>query len=136
MTGFRSALIAAAAFSAVILGAACSDDTTCETCVLPTGGGGEGGGGGGNTGEGGTDEAKSYCNCMLLACHDAYHATFGDESDEELARENCLREASLIPVAGMNVEEGNFVECRIHFCSLGGNDESVCPNTVGGICSE
>jgi hypothetical protein len=73
---------------------------------------------------------------MLLTCHDAYHDTFGPESDEIAARASCIMEASSLPEAGMDVDMGNFIECRMHYCTLGATDESVCPNTVGGVCSE
>jgi hypothetical protein len=95
---------------------------------------------GGMTGQGGGGESASalaleYCNCMLGdACHDQYHDVFGPNSDEELARENCLATADALPVAGADVDMGNFIECRIHYCELGQTDATACDNTIGGAC--
>jgi len=37
----------------------------------------------------------------------------------------------------MPVDQGNFIECRMHYCELGKTDESVCPSTVGqDSCSD
>lgn len=119
--------------------AACADDTTnChdEECVPHGGHGGSATGGGQGNGEGGTVLAKAYCDCMLVSCHDAYHETFGPDTDEPAARAACLSEASRLPEAGMDVDTGDFIECRIHHCELGRTDEAACPDTVGGVCAE
>ena len=79
---------------------------------------------------------QRYCGCMQLACHDAYHGAFGPESDEPAGLANCIEEAEGLPVAGMPVTEGNFIECRIYHCAEGKSDESACPGSVGqGKCA-
>jgi len=92
--------------------------------------------GGAGGGDGASGPGFDYCNCMLSACHDEYHSAFGPETDEVAARENCLAVATELPSAGMDVDTGNFVECRLHYCELGKSDESVCPNTIGGVCAD
>jgi hypothetical protein len=114
---------------------ACGDTSQCHDvgCVEATAASATTGAGA----AGGASLAQQYCDCMLLSCHDAYHASFGPDSDEPAARANCLAEAEALPAAGMPIEEGNFVECRIHFCEAGQSDESVCPSAVGAApCSE
>lgn len=94
-------------------------------------------GGAGQGGAGGSASALAlaYCNCMLGdACHDQYHDTFGPDTDEEAAREACLAAADALPVAGADVDTGNFIECRIHYCELGPTDATACDNTIGGAC--
>jgi hypothetical protein len=117
---------------------ACGSDSSCADCSAAGAGGGGGVAGSGGSGGGvdaGTSLAQQYCNCMLTSCHDAYHDTFGPETDEVAARENCLTEAAALPSAGQTVSSGNFVECRLHFCQLGASNVSVCPDSVGqGTC--
>lgn len=110
-------------------GANCHSDEGCAA---------EGGAGFGN-GTGGAVEltaAEAYCDCMLLTCHDAYHDQYGPDTDEPAARANCLAEAGALPVAGMAVDTGNFIECRQHHCDLGVEDEVVCGAAIGeGVCA-
>jgi hypothetical protein len=91
-------------------------------------------GGGGVGGESAADPVLDYCNCMLLTCHDEYHQAFGPETDEPQARVNCLADSAMLPQAGMDVDTGNFVECRLHHCEVGKTDVSACPNTIGAMC--
>ncbi|MCA9617694.1 MAG: hypothetical protein KC731_01655 [Myxococcales bacterium] len=94
--------------------------------------GSEGGGGATTT----PTPAERYCDCMLSSCHDAYHATFGPDSDEPAARAACLAEAEALPSVGMDVDMGNSVECRIHYCSLGDQSATTCDAAVGlGSCA-
>jgi hypothetical protein len=73
---------------------------------------------------------------MLFACHDAYHETFGPETDEPAARAACLAEAEALPEAGMDVDTGNFVECRLHYCGLGTDTADNCAASIGeGACA-
>lgn len=110
---------------------ACDGGTDCAS-----GGGSSTGGAGGQGGEAPPSLAETYCDCMLFTCHDAYHDHFGPESDEEAARAACLAEAEMLPVAGMNVDSGNFVECRLHFCATGSDDPDTCAATIGeGACA-
>lgn len=113
---------------------ACNGETECEsgadcaTTSTTSGGGGAGG-------EPEESLAEAYCNCMLTSCHDAYHDAYGPDTDEVAARANCLETAEMWPEAGMNVMQGDFVECRIHFCVEGRTDPDVCPQAVGpGAC--
>lgn len=106
------------------------DESGCDTTATATTGTGAMGGGGSAR-----SLAQTYCDCMLVSCHDAYHATYGPDTDEPAARDACLATAGAWPEAGTRVEMGDFVECRIHFCELGMNDPSVCQNAVGaGAC--
>lgn len=92
---------------------------------------------GGGGGEGASALAQAYCNCMLGdACHDQYHDTFGPDSDEPAALANCLETASALPEAGMDVDTGNFIECRIHHCELGDAEPAACDDAVGGVCAD
>lgn len=124
---------------ALVLG--CSAE--CPECAIAVGaGGGEGGtGGDGGSGDGGgggpvSNPAADYCDCMLLSCHDQYHATYGPDTDEVAARQTCLEQAAALPVAGMAVDAGNFVECRLHHCEAGKTDVTACPASVGlEICN-
>jgi hypothetical protein len=68
---------------------------------------------------------------MLTSCHDAYHDTYGPDTDEPAARANCLSTAEALPVAGMPVDQGNFIECRIHYCEIGDADPNACDSSVG-----
>ena len=95
------------------------------------GGAGGSSGSSGTAGSSGSDPATTYCDCMLTACHDEYHATFGPETDEVAARENCLAQAALVPVAGSSVTQGDFIECRIHHCEIGRANASACPGSIG-----
>jgi hypothetical protein len=124
-----------------VAAAACGDDeAACDAGTDCASGGGSSEGGAGAGGDGGempSSLAETYCDCMLLTCHDAYHDHFGPESDEEAARAACWAEAETLPVAGMDVDSGNFVECRIHYCASGSEDADTCAATIGeGACGE
>ena len=103
----------------------CGADCHDEECHEPSGVSSSSSGGGVSA------EALAYCDCMLVSCHDAYHAHFGPDSDEEAARNNCIAEAEALPVAGMDVDSGDFIECRIHHCELGKTDDTACPSAIG-----
>lgn len=123
----------------LFMSAACDDDApACDGADCGGGGAATGsGGGGGQGGEEPSNLAETYCDCMLLTCHDAYHGHFGPDTDEPAARAACLAEAETLPVAGMDVDSGNFVECRIHYCASGNEDPDTCAATIGqGACSE
>jgi len=80
------------------------------------------------------DPLLDYCNCMLQRCHDAYHATWGeDHLDSETA---CVEAAGAVPLAGEEVTSGNYLECRQSFCSAAevsddGDDPDNCPQAMG-----
>ena len=98
---------------------------------MATATGSSGVGGGGAT----VTLAEEYCNCMMTACHDEYHSSFGPKSDEVAARAACLAEADSLAVAGASVTAGDFVECRIHHCELGKSDTTACAGSIGeGAC--
>ncbi len=132
-------------FALITIGAAgCDSEPAChDDCDGVGGGAGQGTGGGGHGAHAGSsgasgqsgDLATEYCDCMLTACHDEYHATFGPESDEVAARQACLSTAAAVPVNGSPVTQGNFIECRIHHCELGKTNASACPASIGqGAC--
>ncbi len=138
----RHAVVALVSLACAVTLVACGSSDNCheDGCESGTGGVGGGTGGaagagtGGAAGGGGQTLAEQYCGCMLLSCHDQYHQKFGPESDEVAAREACLAEAGALPVNGSDVDSGNFIECRLHFCTAGKTDPSVCDNTIGGVC--
>ena len=137
VNAYGSSLIMSSA--AALLMVACGDETAAchtEDCgVTGAGAASSSTTTSGSGGQGATALARAYCACMLDSCHDSYHAKFGPDSDEPAAEAACLAEASTLPEAGMDVDAGNFVECRIHFCEIGKTDESVCPHAVGeGAC--
>src|SRR5690606_25727426 len=106
----------------------CSD----EPATVETSTGGEGGAGGMVT-----DLATAYCDCMLTVCHDAYHAAYGPETQEVVARSTCLAEAASLPEAGMDVDSGHFIECLLHHCNEGSETPDSCAATIGeGACAE
>jgi hypothetical protein len=75
---------------------------------------------------------EDYCACMLDACHDLYHSTWGE--NHVLSEMECLASAAESPSAGMATMEGNSIECRMHFCELAAEtaDMSVCDSAIGG----
>ena len=108
----------------------CAADCHDGECIEPTSGGPSSSSGGEVSAL-----ALEYCDCMLLSCHDAYHASFGPDTDEEAARNNCIAEAETVAVADSDVTQGDFIECRIHHCEVGKTDEMSCPSSVGdGMC--
>jgi hypothetical protein len=79
------------------------------------------------------DPAVVYCSCVFSNCHDAYHEKWGE--DEMASEAACLMEAEALPVNGSDIEMGNFIECRMHFCELAADDESLCANALGdAVC--
>lgn len=79
------------------------------------------------------DPAAMLCSCLLANCHDPYHDKWGE--NEMTAEQSCLTEVEALPVNGSDIEMGNFIECRAHFCELAADDESVCPNALGeAVC--
>jgi hypothetical protein len=79
------------------------------------------------------DPAAAYCSCVFANCHEPYHDKWGE--NEITSEQACLAEAEALPVNGSDVEMGNFIECRMHFCELAADDDSVCPNALGdAVC--
>ncbi len=136
LTRYLSARVAlsGAALSLLVVAAApgCGAEECHSDCEQPaTSSSGSGAGGNGVSAL-----TLSYCDCMLVSCHDAYHVAFGPETDEVAARNNCIAEAETLPVAGSEVETGDFIECRIHHCELGKTDDTACPASVGdAVCT-
>lgn len=75
--------------------------------------------------------STEYCDCIFLWCHDLYHEVWGE--DEGIARARCFQVAASLPRAGEPVEEGNSIECRIHWCDVVFelDDESLCGRVAG-----
>ena len=79
------------------------------------------------------DPAVAYCMCVFSNCHELYHAKWGE--DEMAAEAACLMEADALPMNGSDIDMGNFIECRMHFCELAAGDESLCVNALGdAVC--
>ena len=79
------------------------------------------------------DPVAAYCSCVFSNCHEPYHEKWGE--NEIMSEQACLAEAGALPVNGSDIEMGNFLECRVHFCELAADDESVCPNALGeAVC--
>lgn len=78
---------------------------------------------------GGGTPAEMYCFCMLENCHDQYHGTWGEEHPQ--SEEMCLAAAAAVPSVGMPAMTGNSLECRLHFCALGHDDEAACDIALG-----
>lgn len=70
-----------------------------------------------------------YCNCMLVTCHDLYHEIWG--ADEAEARAACLHAGAELPRAGEPVTQGDFLECRLHFCEAAGEAPEACDEAGG-----
>jgi hypothetical protein len=124
---------------ALALVACGEEDDPCQDAAC--GGAGPTGGQGGEGGDGGaggmtTSLPAQYCDCMLLTCHDAYHASFGPDTDEPAAAAACLAEAEGLPSVGMDIDMGNSIECRLHYCALGSETPDDCAAAVGdGACA-
>ena len=79
------------------------------------------------------DPAVAYCSCVFSTCHEAYHMKWGE--DEMASEAACLMEADALPMNGSDIDMGNFIECRMHFCALAANDETLCANALGdAVC--
>lgn len=79
------------------------------------------------------DPAVAYCSCVFVNCHEPYHAKWGE--DEMASEAACLMEADALPMNGSDIEMGNFIECRMHFCELAADDETLCANALGdAVC--
>ncbi|HKP60363.1 MAG TPA: hypothetical protein VJV78_26740 [Polyangiales bacterium] len=81
------------------------------------------------TGGGSNSSIYDYCNCMLFNCHDLSHAVWG-ESDEALLA-GCRSSAIDLPVHGMPIMTGNFLECRAAHCEQGRQDPDACSAAMG-----
>ena len=66
---------------------------------------------------------------MLANCHDQYHDTWGE--DHKASEAACLMEADALPMNGSDIDMGNFIECRQHFCDMAASDEALCANALG-----
>ena len=82
------------------------------------------------TSTGGGTPAVAYCECMVVYCHDDYHGTWGEDHDMSVAM--CEAEAAALPVAGGPVTQGEFIECRVHYCELAKTDPGACASAIGG----
>lgn len=79
------------------------------------------------------DPAVAYCGCVFSNCHEAYHMKWG--ADEMASEAACLMEADALPMNGSDIDMGNFIECRMHFCELAADDETLCANALGdAVC--
>jgi len=103
--------------------------------VLSSACGADDGGGEHSDDDSGGDPSMDYCNCMLNRCHDVYHSTWGE--DHLQSESACLGVAEALPQAGEEATEGNFLECRQHYCSAAevidgsGDDADNCPQAMG-----
>ena len=82
-----------------------------------------------SSGDGGGDAATSYCACMLVNCHDPFHAKYGEGDD--VATPACMADAATFPSVGMDAMSGDSIECRMHFCEEAAMDETACAAALG-----
>ncbi len=69
---------------------------------------------------------EEYCGCMLVQCHDEFHARWGDEHRESIAL--CEAEAEAA---------GAGIECRISYCTEAAGDVEACASALGeGACAD
>lgn len=83
-----------------------------------------------DTTTGGGSPVADYCECMLVHCHDQYHATWGEE--HPMSELNCTADAEKLPTVGMPTMTGNSLECRLSHCQLAPDDASLCEAAIGG----
>ncbi len=108
-----------------LLMAACSSDDSAATD-----GGGTADAAADAAGDGGLTPPQELCNCLLINCHEPYHAQYGE--GDEVAIPACEADAESLPTAGMDTMSGNFLECRQAFCDLAATDATNCPAALGG----
>ncbi len=82
-----------------------------------------------SSGDGGSGAATAYCACMLVNCHDGFHAKYGDGDD--VATPACQADAATLPSVGMDAMSGDSIECRMHFCDEAAMDEAACAAALG-----
>ena len=75
--------------------------------------------------------ARSWCECLLVNCHDEFHETFGP--DDAMAIAACTAEGTEAPVSGSPQTTGNSIECRQHHCDAA-PDDSTCADALGAAC--
>jgi hypothetical protein len=86
-----------------------------------------------DTGDG--DMAGDLCACLLFRCHVSFHDRWGVE--DGVATAACKEEMEALPKAGMDVDSGDFIECRVHYCEMSENDDpeaddpDFCPQAMG-----
>ena len=73
-----------------------------------------------------TEAATAYCECVFVACHDDFHATFG--LDDLASIEACGVFASTLPTTQGTAVSGNSLQCRQHWCDALPPD---CPSALG-----
>lgn len=128
-------MVRAAWVFAVSATPACDKGLACHSesgCVSPEGGNGshhEGVTGGGGAAEAGEFTAENYCTCMLVSCHDKFHSKWGEADGDAAAA--CIANANAVPKRGMETETGNFLECRMHFCGIGDENDTACEKAAG-----
>ena len=82
---------------------------------------------------GGDAAAETYCNCMLVNCHDDFHERYGE--GDVVALPACYEAAAAFPTVGMDAMSGDSLECRMHFCNEAAADGSACAAALGDeIC--
>ena len=70
----------------------------------------------------GGGDAEGYCACMLVNCHDHYHATWGE--DHEASEAMCLAAAEALDDAAF--------ACRMAACDAAADDPAACVDAIGG----
>src|SRR5690606_15015598 len=64
--------------------------------------------------------ARQVCSCLLINCHDPFHEKYGETDGEAVPA--CQAEVAALPLAGMDVSSGNFIECRQLACADANRD--------------
>lgn len=80
--------------------------------------------------DGAGSESAALCNCLLINCHDPFHAQYGVADDVAIAA--CVMDADGLPHAEMPVTSGNFIECRAAACEAAVMDDTRCAAALGG----
>lgn len=81
-----------------------------------------------SSGGGDPPPLTEYCDCMVVECHDQYHAKFGEE--HRVAEMLCLEYAASIPSVGAPAMSGNSIECYTWACAQGDCEAAL----GGGAC--
>lgn len=68
-----------------------------------------------------SDDAEALCQCLLLVCHDAFHATYGATDEEAIPA--CQTDARTLA--------SSAIECRASACNASDCDAAL----GGGSCA-
>lgn len=128
-------LIIIGALSVTLQAAACGGEPACHGGCGDDHGSSDGGESGSDETGAEEDLPTDLCNCLLVRCHVSFHDRWGTEDGAAIMA--CKEEVGGLPEAGMDVDSGNFIECRVHYCEMSENtdpeadDPDLCPQAMG-----